>query len=390
MDENNTHTTEKTNELQVLSLLFSRRLFIIVTTLIGAIGSIVVAFLLPIWFAAGVNVVPPQTSTSSFGSSMGGISSALKEFGLSSMAGVESEGYSFIVILNSRTVKDSIINKYELDKVYDIPKSEITDLRDAFTSNLEITYEKEGNYTITIWDKDPKRAAEMANDYVEIANKKAIDLYHKEQYEFRSYMEQRVIAIDSVIDNARDSLEKYSQKYMIYSPVEQAQSISQAISDLKADQAKYDIYHDFYQNFYGKNDPYAKMFGELKSKTTKKLHEVENSPGFAGNFSMRNAAGVGLEYLRLFTLIESYAKVKAFMMPMVEKARIDESRNVKNLFVIDEAEVPDKKDRPRRSIIVAGSTFGVFVLAVLYVLLIDSYRQFRRKYNDYIASSDRG
>jgi uncharacterized protein involved in exopolysaccharide biosynthesis len=56
------------------------------------------------------------------------------------------------------------------------------------------------------------------------------------------------------------------------------------------------------------------------------------------------------------------------------------NKNQKNLYVIDEAVAPQKKSKPKRSVIVAGATFGGFILAMLFVILFNSYRELMDKY----------
>ncbi|HOQ48575.1 MAG TPA: hypothetical protein PLV01_01960, partial [Candidatus Kapabacteria bacterium] len=66
--------------------------------------------------------------------------------------------------------------------------------------------------------------------------------------------------------------------------------------------------------------------------------------------------------------------------PLYEKLRLDEVKNIKTLYVLDEAVPPTKKSKPKRVLIVAGSVLGSFVLVVLLILLVHNYIEFRNKY----------
>jgi capsule polysaccharide export protein KpsE/RkpR len=112
-----------------------------------------------------------------------------------------------------------------------------------------------------------------------------------------------------------------------------------------------------------------------------KLEDAKSQPGFAGNFSLENATGVAMEYLRLTTEFETFTKVKNILMPMLEEARIEETRNTQNLIIIDPPFPADKKVKPKRSLFVVGFFIGSFVLCSMFVVMLDGYSKFKKKYN---------
>lgn len=50
-----------------------------------------------------------------------------------------------------------------------------------------------------------------------------------------------------------------------------------------------------------------------------------------------------------------------------------------SLYVVEEAQVPLKKDSPARSLLVIGSTLFAFLVMCLYAVLTEKYRQYREK-----------
>jgi len=354
--------------------------FIVYFTLIVTIISTVVAFLLPKWYAATTNLVPSSSSQENAGIGGTAISSALKEFGLTKMTGTSGgEQYSYIVILQSRTVIDSIINKYQLDKVYDIPKNEMVKLREEFMDNLEVSYEKEGNYTITVWDTDPQRAADIANDIVQIANSHFVNIYRQDSKLSKEYFELRINSIDSSLTEIGKEMTKFTKRTLLFSPEDQAQAIAKSLSDLKAEQVKYDIFYNFYKTNYGDNDPLAKSFKSMSDELNQKLDKLKTQPGFAGNFALKDASAVAVEYFRLYTDFETLSKVKAFLVSMLEKIRSDEVKSIQSLLVVDKAIPPDKKDKPKRAYIIIGSAIGGLAMALLIVFSINYYKEIKKR-----------
>lgn len=373
---------EEFSSVLIYAMLWRHRWLIISATLLAAIiASVISVLFLENEFKSTTNVVPPQ-SGDGIENALGSISGTLKDIGLTKLSGSGGNSYDFIVILESRSVKDSIIKEFNLAKVYDIPDTLMSLVRDRFNLNLEINYEREGNFTISIWDTDKYRAAKMANRYIEIANNLAIQIYREEINLNNQNMIHRLYSTDSTIKAISDTLEKFSRRTGMFYPTEQASALSQSIADLKSEEIKYEMLYDYYSKLYGADDYMTQSVKGFKDNMTAKLKEVKTKPGFAGNFSLNDAAGEGIEFMRLYAELETYTKVKSFMLPMIEKSKLDETKKMKNLIVLDYAIPSDRKDRPKRSMIVAGSTFGAFALIIFIILIINSLRNIKRKINE--------
>lgn len=91
--------------------------------------------------------------------------------------------------------------------------------------NLDVSLETDGNYVITILDKDSSRVASMVNDYIHFANELAKSIYHSETKFNREYMETRIANLDSTIDSLSKELAAYSKETGIISPEDQGQIV---------------------------------------------------------------------------------------------------------------------------------------------------------------------
>jgi capsule polysaccharide export protein KpsE/RkpR len=192
-------------------------------------------------------------------------------------------------------------------------------------------------------------------------------------------MEKRLLSTDSTIHAIADTIEKFSRRTMIFSPTDQAASITKALSDLKAEAMKYDIMHEYYKSIYGENDYMTQAIQNIKNQSELKVKESTNNPGFAGNFAIKDAAEEGIEFLRLYTEFETFSKVKAFILPMMEQTKMDEAKKIKNLIIVDRAVAPEKKDKPKRSLIVAGTFLGSFIFSFFIVLMFYTVRSLKTK-----------
>lgn len=371
----------------LFAIVLKNKLYVLISVIGSMIISGIIAFSMPNWYSATVNAVPPQSGQGGIESAMGSISSTLKDIGLAKI-GSKDDGYSFQVILQSRSIRDSLIKKYNLDKVYDIPLSSRSELYAALEENIEAGVEREGNYTVTITDTDPKRAAQMANDFINIVNNFYVDLYRREQKINKEYTEKRLNSVDSAIKAISTELTIFSADKMVFSPSDQAKAASSALADLKAQIYKSEIEYDLLKNNYGEDDPATKFKKDILNGARNKYNEALNQKGFVGNFTMKEGAGVGIKYLQMYTELEALAKVKGFLWPVYEKAKIDEARNLQSLIVLDYAQVPDKKLKPKRSLIIAGTGLGALIISILLIVAIFNYKQFRDKYKRILLRND--
>ena len=145
----------------------------------------------------------------------------------------------------------------------------------------------------------------------------------------------------------------------------------------------YEIMLDINKSKFGEEDYQTKSINEVLNVLDKRINTTENVPGAVGNFSMTNATDIGLEYARLYTEFETFSKVKAFLIPTLEKTRLDLNKNINNLFVVDQAIPADKKDRPKRSLIVVGAIFGGFILSIFFIIVFHRTKNLLKQIKQY-------
>ncbi|OYT15772.1 MAG: hypothetical protein B7C24_11280 [Bacteroidetes bacterium 4572_77] len=375
---------ESFSSFKVMAMLFRKKWLIILVVVLSTAASVVISLNLPLWYKSTISVVPPKGDDS--GGLSGSIGSALKDFGLKSLGGAGGAGgesYDFLVILQSRSVIDSIIYKFDLAEEYKLTENEMIKVRKAFMNDVEISYEETGNYLISIWNKNPQKAADIANNMILFANRLSIRISHDEARLNTEHLESRFQAIEGRLRLTQDTLQNFSKEYMMFSPEDQAKSISDALSELKLQEMQYEMTYTIFKERFGENDAQTREIGSILKQTKQKIDDAQNKPGFAGNFSISEAAGVGLEYVNYLADLEALTQMKAILLPMIEEAKYDEVKNIENLYVVDEAIPADKKDRPKRSLIVLGTCFGSFVFIVFLILVFNALKEFRIKLKSY-------
>ena len=190
-----------------------------------------------------------------------------------------------------------------------------------------------------------------------------------------TYLSQRIAMIDSTLDAITDSLSYYSRTYMMFSPEDQAKASASALAEAKANMMKQETLLGLLESSYGADDPQVRAQANMVKEMKTQFDRVQNQPGFAGNFSMTEAAGLGATYMRHMGDFEAHAKLKAMLMPTLEQAQLDRMKATPSLLVVDDPLPSEKKDRPKRGLIAAGTGLGAGILVIIFLLSRQAYRQ---------------
>ncbi|NQW29526.1 MAG: hypothetical protein HQ472_03330 [Ignavibacteria bacterium] len=364
--------------IQVMGALFRKKWWIIAISAITAIGTYAYVRTLPEYFKSTVNCVPPRIDNSMLGGGIGGVGSALKDFGLTKLGGKQGDGFEFIVILFTRSIRDSMIRRFDLAKEYEMEGKPLEKVRLEFEDNLQINLHFEGNYEISIWSRDSHKAADMCNYFVGLANEIANRVHREEATKSTEYLNQRIDLIDSALFALTDSLSRYSKDYLLFAPVEQAKASASAVSEIMANIMKQETVLGLLERNYGAEDPQVRAQRALVSDLKKQQLSLRTEPGFGGDFKLTDAAGLGAQFLRLTSEFEAHAKLKAFLLPTLEQAQLDKNKTTPSLIVVDPPQAADKKDRPKRALIAAGSGIGTGVLAILFFMMLPVYSNFKK------------
>ena len=366
--------TQQFSSVDILRYLLRFKWWFLGLVAVTTVGAYVYARTLPEYFRATINCVPPSQQMGGMGSMLGGISSTLKDIGLSKLGGSSGETYEFITILFTRTIRDSMIRQFNLVEEYELQGEPMEDVRSEFDDNLEVEYHAEGNYEISIWSQSPSKSVEMCNAFVQYANQITNKIQRQEAEKTAMYMEQRIAVMDSGLAALTDSLQNYSRTYRLFSPLDQAKASAEALADTKAELLKQESILGILEQNYGANDPQVRSTKNLVTQLQQQYERAQTQPGFAGNFALTDAAGVGASYLRLYADFEAHTKLKAFLLPSLEQARLDINKAAPALLIVDAPVAPEERDRPKRTFIAVGAGLGVGILFVLILLAIRGWR----------------
>ncbi len=197
-----------------LRLLWNHRRFFLRAGALGLIASTLIAFLIPKSYTSTARLMPPDSQSNS-GMAMMAALAAKNPGGFGSLAGdllgVKSSGALFVGVLGSQTAQDRLIQQFDLRKVYGTRL--ITDARTKLNENTSISEDKKsGIISISVADRNPERAAALANAYVDELNSLVSELSTSSAHRERVFLEERLKVAKQDLDDASNQLAQFSSK----------------------------------------------------------------------------------------------------------------------------------------------------------------------------------
>jgi uncharacterized protein involved in exopolysaccharide biosynthesis len=207
-------TTDESSEgddislLDLLIVLAKHKLLILGLTFSAGVAAAVISFLLPNIYTATTKILPPQQTQSTTSAMLGqlGVLSGLA----GGSFGIKNPNDLYVGMLKSRTVADNIIERFDLKKVYKVRTS--THARNRLQQATTISSGRDGIIRIEIDDKEPKRAANLANAYVDELYKLTQTLAVTEASQRRLFLEKQLKLAKQELASAEVALKKTQEE----------------------------------------------------------------------------------------------------------------------------------------------------------------------------------
>jgi tyrosine-protein kinase Etk/Wzc len=311
-----------------------------------AVLATVLSMLLPKWYTAQCTILPPTEGGDSFGL-MGALmeNTALSRLGLFSST-TPSDVY--VEILRSRTLRESLIVNFDLQRVYQSKGMDRT-LREL-DSHLRVTTTPVGIVTVRLEDRDPSRAADMANrlvDDLDRFNRESMNTHAKRTREF---LEKRLVEARESMKVAETALTAYEQRNKLVASSE-ASAVG-AMAGVISQKMSLEVRRSYMSSY---TRPGSAPLRQIEAEIGAMDSEIAKLPSLKQEGS-RLALDAEIQR-RVFTLLTA----------QYEDMRVQETRDTPTLTVLDQARAPEMKSRPRRAVIVLVATAVAAMLGAAWV-----------------------
>ncbi len=366
---------------EILIILAKHKQLIITATLAAAVLAAILTLLLPNRYTATAKLLPPQASQSAASMILnqiaGGGAGALMSLAGTDL-GLKNPNDIYVAMLESRTVEDKLISKFDLGSVYDRQKP--TEIRKALEGATDISSEKSGVITIAVEDKDPKRAADMANSYIEELRTLTQTLSVTEASQRRLFFQQQLEQAKAALSDAEVSLRDTQQRTGMIDLSAQARAIIQSIGTIRGEIVAKEVQLQGMRTFATEDNPTYVLLRQELAGLRDQLAKLERSEeGGNGNPMLATAKvpTAALEYVRKLREFKYRETVFRLLAQQFEIAKLDESKEGAVIQVLDGAVIPDKKSSPLRALIVIFAAFVVFCGSIFVSLALESMERLK-------------
>lgn len=365
-----------------LALLVKRWRLIAGITLSVTVISIIVVLLIPCIYTAKAMILPREDDKGIMGAMMAQLG------GLGGVAGIAGGGLGgatkaglYVTMLKSETVKDPIIDSFKLKDLYEAKYR--ADVYTALDKNVIITAgKKDGVITIAVDDKNPKRAADLANAYVEELGKLAARLTMTSAGKDRGYLEERLAAARADLAKAEDVLKAFQSRNKAVSVTDQAKATIEGVAQLRAQLAAQEVQLATFRRQFTEQSQEVKTAKSTVANLQTQIVKLEGNGGGSSSIpSVGSMPQLGQEYLRLMREFKIQETLVELLTKQYEVAKLSEVKDVSPFQVLQKAKVPERRSKPVRSKVVAIAFLAALAGSCALVLALDNFQKLRTGIN---------
>ena len=354
------------NLIDLIKYLWSRKKFIITTVFIITSISIVICLFLPKWYKSTAILMPTTNDDSALSLLSGGLSGM--SFGR--MFGNNTDQFKILAIIKSRTFKTQIVKKFNLVEKYNVDNTEeaVKELDD----NIDAGIGDEMQIYIGMWDQDQDKIADMVNYAVHCLDSINISISTKKAREMKEFMKYRDEKKIDKLNTIQANLTTYMKSENVFSLENQVLVGLENAGQIQAAIIAAEIELAIAKSATSDNTPNTQMIEEKIDLLQKKYNSLilaKNPNSILPKFDNIPEIGVHLEKAK--RKVEYYSLMLQYLGPQYEKAKIDEKRDLPTIEILDYGVRPERKDKPKRALIVILVAFLSTALSSAYVLIND-------------------
>jgi capsule polysaccharide export protein KpsE/RkpR len=356
-----------------VAVLWDRRATLLRVMGIALAASLILAFVIPKRYESTARLMPPDNSGSGTamlaaltGKSLGGLD------GIGALAasflGAHGNSGLYVALLRSGTITGDLVDHFELQHVYG-KRYRVDTTKYLVRHTTVVEDKKSGVITLTVTDKDPRRARDLAQGYLDelnmLLNRTSTSSARRE----RTFIEGRLASVKVELENAQQALSDFSSTHATVDIHEQARAMVDAGAKLEgeliATQGELDSLRQIYGDANVRVRSAQARITDLKRElvkmggTSAQLPTAQDASGIGGASSedalyppLRQLPRLAVPYADLYRTVKVQEAVFELLTQQYEIARVQEARDVPVVSVIDAPGIPEKKSFPPRTVLI--------------------------------------
>jgi tyrosine-protein kinase Etk/Wzc len=354
--------------LDVLLIFARRKRLILGWALAGLVIAIIALFRAPTLYRSQATIMPPQQeqSSSALLSQLG----ALTAFSaVGSNLGLKNPADLYVAILQTNLVADNMVDRFHLMDVYKIPD------RDGAAGMLrkrsKFEAGKDGLMQIIVEDKDPQRAATLANGYADELFNQNNRLAIGSASQRRLFFEQQLAQEKDHLADAEVAMKQTQQSTGVLQLSGQAQNIIGQEANIQANITSREVQLGALLSSSTEQNPEVVRLRTELTGLREQLQELQKGTGGA-MLSQHEFPAAGLAYIRKERDVQYHQTLYDLLARQLEAARIDEAKATPTVQMVDPPQVPRVRSWPKPLVfilvgLVAGTMLGCIRVTVVYL-----------------------
>jgi len=318
----------------VLDLIIRHRIPLLIILFAAALLSALASLTIQPKYKSTVTLFP--VSSSSISQALMSQNSGEKEI---LKFGEEEEVEQMMQVLQSNTIRNRVIDKYNLMEHYDIDsmsKYPATSLYEKYKKNIKINRTEFMSVEIVVLDHCPETAALIANEISAQLDSVMNDMQQDRAMKAFRLVEMEYLKQKNKIKAIRDTLEMLGEIGIV----------------------EYESQSEVF------NDQYAMAIAQGNFSGASRLKE-----------KIDTLAKYGPLYVSMHEQLTSDVKKLSEVESKYVEAKIDVEQNLPHKFVVNDAVEAEKKSFPVRWLIVLLSTISAFVLSIIVLIILESLKK---------------
>ena len=368
-----------------LRVLWENRAFLFRMFAGSTVLTLLVVLLIPNSYQAVERLMPPDSQSGMGTAMLSALAGHGGGGGLGAIAGdllgVKNSGALFVGILQSRTVQDRLIEDFDLRKVYG--QSRMEDLRQELGKHSWVSEDrKSGIISISVTDRDPHRAAAMAQAYVMELDRLVAEVSTSSARRERVFLEERLKSVKQELDSAARNFSEFASKNTAIDIPAQGKAMVEAAATLQGQLIAAESELSGLQAIYTDQNVRVRSLrarvAELRAQLGKMGGDANTALPATGRSdpaaypTIRQLPLLGVSYANLYRQTKIEETVYELLTQQYELAKVEEAKEIPSVKVLDAAVVPTKKASPPRGLF---TLLGAFVGLAVGVVWLFAKRQ---------------
>ena len=353
---------------------------VLFTTLLFVITAIALALTMKPQYIATTVVIPKEDNmdvVSSFIKNMPIAKNQLKGNIFSPATDIENV---YLAVLKSRKLQLDVIHTFDLANVYKFRKGHyfIEDVLKAFNKRVKSYISDEGMLFVTVEDESPKRAADIANYITSVMDNIYGNLAVETARNRRIFLEEQLRIIKKDLRNCEDSLTQFQVINRIVDVEQQAKATIDAGAMVEAKLLATELELNIAKKTFTPDNQKIKEMETNLAEMKKQRESLTDVRESSLLLPLKIAPQVGIEFVRLKRNLKVQELAFEFIMQQYEAAKFEEAKNTPHVQILDRADPPEKRSKPKRKRMVATAFLLSMIFNFIIVNALENFKRMRR------------